>query len=326
MDQIFNQIFQLPFKESIDTLKNNGKSITQELSKVFHQQRFRSKETGVSRRDISVWKREGLLLQNEMNEMAWGQYSLIECIWLRMVAKLKRFGIEKELIIELKEKFFNQKAKDFRTEMANYKYYPCVPEPVMDFYKELNTKLETVTDEELEKMLKENNYSLFGSWVMATCLSQMKFAILMDEDGLLGFVNIGKPLNEAHEINVASVLKELNDRSFILINLNELCSSFFENERLIIDNDYYFSIMNGGERNVIEEIRTGKYKQITVNISDGSVTHIKTTNNDKENQEMIRKLSRLLKKGQYTNIELTTKDGVIVKYTQTEMVKMNIKN
>lgn len=314
--------FPLNVAEFLSAFRENPNNLTSEYPKIFNEPKFRSRETGISRRDISVWRKEGLL-PYEPDEITWRTFSLIECIWLRLISKLKKFGIENEIIKAFKERAFNQRAEDYKRDCRLAYDNAIIADPKKDLLGEILKKIEKFKDEELHKILVEHNYSLFGNLIMPTCLFKLNMALIFTEDGSFGVVNIGKPLNEEQEVNIAQVFRELNNCSFLLINLLELCSNFFENEKLIIDSNYYLGIMNENERTLIKEIRTGKYKQLTVKVKDGSITHIKQTREDRENEDMIRKLSRLMKKGDYKEIELLTRDGKIVKYSEINILKMN---
>lgn len=295
--------------------------LTKDYQAVFNHPRFRTRETGVSRRDISVWKKQGLLPNNNTDETSWNEFSLIECIWLRLVAKLKKFGMDNKFILDFKEIAFSQKADDYRN------IYRLNPDNSVydhgsdNIYQKAQQKLEHMSDEELESVLKDINFSFFGTMIMPACIMKMNMVVFFFEDDI-SLLNLSTASNEIHKANLTKVLSQLTTRTCVTINLKELCFDFFDNEQLHIDNDYYWGLMNFGERRVLNEIRSSKVKQVTIKIKDGSITHIKPMREDKENEAMIRKLSRLMKKGEYKQIELITRDGNIVKYDETDIIKM----
>ena len=63
--------------------------------------------------------------------------------------------------------------------------------------------------------------------------------------------------------------------------------------------------------------------QVTIKIDNGSIIQMRLTK--KSDDAMIRKISRLLKRGDYKEIELISKDGSVVKCIETDIVKMDIK-
>jgi hypothetical protein len=111
-------------------------------------------------------------------------------------------------------------------------------------------------------------------------------------------------------------------QSFISINLKQIIGNFLQNEKLQKDSEFYFGILNHGEQKLITEIRSKKLKQVTVKIKDGSISHIKLTKNDKQNELIIKQLSRLLKKGDYKKIEIVAVDGKIAHFDEEDIIKM----
>lgn len=300
---------------------NNLEVIAQEYQGSFTEQRFKASETGVSRRDLSVWHREGLL-PFDPGGNKWGLYSLIECIWLRFVQKLKKFGFENAMIIVLKNSLFETNPSILLANLEKMLIDANITS--LEILKEKIDALRATLAKDpmsAEAELQEKQISLFGMLVMHTIVSHSQNAILINEDAEHAVVNLGKPLNDTQSRNIEAILGGLQYQSFICINIQQLCASFFDNELLKVDNAFYWGIMNHKERQLLSEIRSDRYRLVTVTIADGSITHLKTTKRQKENEEMIKKLSRLFKKGQYVSIELTTNDGNIVKFEETEVTK-----
>ncbi|MFC4233589.1 MerR family transcriptional regulator, partial [Parasediminibacterium paludis] len=282
--------------------------------------RFKASETGITRRDLSVWHREGLL-PFDREGSKWGLYSLVDCIWLRFVQKLKKFGFENDIIIQIKNHSFPSNTVD-----------------ILQFFKNKISEHNNTSSEALEKGITETieniaknpalweaevrarDFSMFGKLVMQTILSRSQNVFILTEYDFR-VVNLGEPLNEEERINTESCLKEIQRESYVCINLQQLCASFFDNEALKVDNTFYWGIMNDSERQLLNDIRSDKYRLVTVTVADGSITHLRTTKRQKENEEMIKRLSRMFKKGQYVSIEMTTNDGKIIKYDETNVTK-----
>ena len=81
---------------------------------------FTSRQTGYTRKELSTWNKADLLpykiSKSETKEESkariissfWRRYSLIECVWIKVVVKLLRFGINEALIVDLKNQLFQQ--------------------------------------------------------------------------------------------------------------------------------------------------------------------------------------------------------------------------
>lgn len=321
MDYNIQDFFSTPPDKIGNVILSNQYNVWPDYQENFVSKRFKASETGVSRRDLSVWHREGLL-PFDREGSKWGLYSLVECIWLRFVQKLKKFGFENHIIIQIKKHSFEPNLVElfelFKEQLSDNNY-PST-EPLKNVMTEIIEKI-TKDPTPLEVELKARDFSMFGMLVMQTILSRSQNVFFINEYAEFTVLNLGKPLNDEHKIYTEERLKEIQLESYVCINIQQLCTSFFDNEALKVDNTFYWGIMNNCERQLLNDIRSDKYKLVTVTVADGSITHLRKTKRQKENDEMIKRLSRLFKKGQYVSIELTTNDGTIIKYDETEVTK-----
>ena len=321
---IFKEIYKIPADKFIEELRSNPNNPIAKDFDHFLSPKFRAGQTGVSRRDLNVWRKEDLLPYLNY-EKKWNRFSIIECVWLRLVDLLKKFGTDNDKIRCIKNDLFSQDPDFKREELKRMMDSPFLPDELLKLFSEINDVWTIISNDELKNELEESNFSLFTTIVILCCKLHQNFALIMNEDGEYVLINIGKPLNEIQSINVGEILKHLNNRSFLLINLYQLCTDFFENEKVMPESDYYFGLMNEFEQSVITKIRSGNYKQVTIKVQDGSITHIRLTKKDCNNEDMIRKLSRLFKTNEFKDVELSTRDGKIIKYSETDILKMNKK-
>lgn len=298
-----------------------GKLIEEYYDK-FYTAQFIARETGVSRRDLSVWNKEGLLLnRNDEEDDGWKKYNMIECFWLNIVWKLKKFGVGNTQIIEYKEMLFDTSAKAFTDNMKEIESKTDFSGTLQNVITPFIQTLNDTEDDIIEGALKKFGGS-FGIILMFVALFYLNYSLIILENGDIAVINVGKPLNEISEKNVNSILLQISQQSFISINLQQIIANFFQNEKLQKDGEFYFGILNHGEQKLITEIRSKKLKQVTVKIKDGSITHIRLTKNDKQNEQLIKQLSRLLKKGDYKRIEIVAVDGKISHFDEEDIIKM----
>lgn len=306
-------------QDLVAILKENVHILDDTYLAGFANPKFRAKDTGISRGDLSKWKDKGLLPGNYRDDK-WTNYCLIECIWLKVISKLKMFGFENLAILEIKEALFNQSAEGIKNLYQQMLAQEGTPENFQTLGNLALKDLELVSDSELEETLVKSKYSLFGMLVMWSYLLKLEFAFLINEKRDVCILNLGKPVFELQEQIVSQTIRSFANQSFLLINLKSICNDFFDNEHILPDTNYYFGLMNPGERKVITDIRSGLYKEVCVKVKNGSITHIKTSHNN--NEDAIKKLSRLFKKGQYVTVQLIAKDGEIVSYQEDEITKL----
>jgi len=125
---------------------------------------FTSRQTGYIRKELSTWNKADLLpykiSKSETKEESkariissfWRRYSLIECVWIKVVVKLLRFGINEALIVDLKNQLFQE----------------------VDSIEKNETDL--TPDEKKVMQLRESH---FGKFLMYTTKYHIEFSILV---------------------------------------------------------------------------------------------------------------------------------------------------
>lgn len=319
----FEKFLDQPFTEIMEKILSGDAEILINTYAFFAKPKFRVSQTGFSRRDINVWRKENLLPKS-LEDGKWNQFSITECVWLRFVGMLKKFGVKHEDIRRIKVDMFPTELNQLK-ERFLCKDLPHVPKEYTDNVEGFFRHLDNTPELEFPTEFYETYFSFWNHLVIACCKLHLNYAAIIDKDANHMFINIGASMSETHSVLLHDLMRTISRSSFLLINIADLCKDFFENEKVLIDSGYYFGLMNEFEQKIITEVRTGKYKMITVKIDDGSITHIKLTKQDRENEDMLRKLSRLFKTNEFKDIELTTRNGKIIKYSETDIVKLNTK-
>jgi hypothetical protein len=217
----------------------------------------------------------------------------------------------------LKEMLFPKKCESIKEllSMIATAETPDYFKDAQEYFKETIKK----SDEVIEKAFGELNYSIFGSVVMIGVVVKLNLAFYLDKEGGY-FFNWGKPTDPISEKKMEVIFKDIYRRSFAIININSLIGKFFDNDKLKVNSDFYLSIMDKDEQEVMTAIRSGNYKQIIIKLEDGSITQLRL--GKKKDDDLIRKISRILKKGDYQEIQLNVRDGIPVKLDVTDIVKI----
>lgn len=319
MDQLA-KLFSSAFEDYDKLLDSMNAVELEEAYKKFTNQQFRSRQTGVSRRDINVWKAEGLL-PDTTDESGWNQFSIVESVWLRFLTRLKKYGISNDYLLELKDYLFTNDPIKLADQFSKIKDAKLIPDEAEQVLSKVIDFLKSPPPAQIKKQLKKIKFSVFGLLVMAIIKFQWSFIIAITEDKY-AIIDTTSPSKRNQNIAISEFITSLGNQTILLISLKEFCIGFFENESVVLDNEYYFGLMNHTEQLVLNQIRTGKYKMVTVKLTDGVISHIKLTKNASENEEIIRKLSRLFKTNEFKDIELVTRKGKIINYQETDVVKI----
>ena len=136
-----------------------------------------------------------------------------------------------------------------------------------------------------------------------------------------GFFNIGDVPLEGEEVEQKKrdFEKIISTQSFVLISIKSLIIKFFNDEKDSIDINYYLGLMNTKEKQLIEQIRSSNYSKITITLQEGMI--VLTRAQKKDNDDIIKQLARFMKRGDFVDLEISARDGKIIKVNQTELIK-----
>lgn len=277
---------------------------------------FYLSDIGISAKLLNDWIKAGILDEVE-DKSKWRLYTFIEAIWLKFVEELRFFGVPLAKISELKKDLFEIDIERFKMLITN------LQQEESKLSKNLLSVLELVFkdgDEQAKIKLKELGFSFFSSIILTSMMQRLNLAFVYGRDIHFELIDLNNYLGGLFsEKIIDNSIQNLNTRSFVLINIKSLFTRFFGNEKLDANMDFYMGIMNTNEKKLIEQIRSGDYSKITVSLEEDRIVLTRATKKDGE--ELMKKVARLLKKGDFKEIEIIARDGKIVKYNETDIIK-----
>ena len=73
------------------------------IIKGFNEQKFTINEENISSRVLNHWYEKGIITDDRENEKSWKKFSVSELVWIRIVLKLRNFGLDLKRINQVKE-------------------------------------------------------------------------------------------------------------------------------------------------------------------------------------------------------------------------------
>jgi hypothetical protein len=295
INQLLNQI-QRAFIEIKDSITEQYELYISAFTSLL----FTSRQTGYTRKELSTWNKADLLpykiiasikkaeAEYIKSTIYWRRYSLIECVWIKVVVKLLRFGINEALIVDLKNQLFQE----------------------VDSIEKNDTDL--TPDEKKVMQLRESH---FGKFLMYTTKYHIEFSILVSESGEFAIVNHASS-------SVLDIYKSFSDKTYVAINVTSLMKSFIGSDEVSLDADYYVSILHPKEREVIQKIKQNAFKQVTLSLKDGSITHYYITKDREANELAVKNIARMLKKEDYQLIQCVRIDDSVVSYEEEALTSL----
>ena len=307
--------------DSVEQLFSNTEKYGEQLVEFFMEMNkptLKRRQVDISSKTISDWINFGLI-DIDTKEDKRHNFSFVEGIWLNFVNELRFFGVSVPVIKELKEMLMDKSITSYfqQEEFVNQfkDKSPAYLEAVNTFRNDV-----IKSPDEVEQVFKDVQINTFLLLIASTMILGFDLGYYFDHDAAY-IVCLNKYETELDERIAKDVFMRMAKKSFALISFKELIADFFDNDELDSLKGISMSFLNSNERDLINTIRTGKYTQIQIKLVDETITHLKLTK--KNNELMINKISRLLKKGEYKDVLFTTKDGTIVKFEEVESVKLN---
>jgi hypothetical protein len=184
-------------------------------------------------------------------------------------------------------------------------------------------ELETDDDyyKEMESFMYEKQYSRFSFFVFGILFSKTNVCLLIDENEKCEFMILG-PDGFESMINNEVTFNDIKFKSFVLLNLYSIVLDFFEDEKLVFPNDYVVGFLTTGQKKVLQHIKEEGLSSITIRFNDGGEpTHIEPTKSKISNED-LNKVARYLKKKNFKDIEFKIRDGKLIKYKETDIIKL----
>ena len=89
----------------------------------FNEQKFTIGEENISSRVLNHWYEMGLITDDRVDKKSWKKFSASELVWIRIIIKLRNFGLDLKRIKQVKEQIHYYSKKDIVSK--------C---PLLDFY------------------------------------------------------------------------------------------------------------------------------------------------------------------------------------------------
>ena len=284
---------------SLDDFENNKEFVASDFAK--------SNDRTVQR-NLSKWESQGILFNTEFDENKKRKFSFVEAVWIKIVQELRAIGYSKENILEARESLSMRNS--FRvliTRIIN----------VLPIITEENLKVDSLEPRDLEKENEDIDFhdetSYLGS-AIAHCIEN-RVPVIM-----LFFKNGGVSIIDLEDITDSSTLVELFDSTFTVVSLNSILQDMMIDDKL----NFIFPKLHAltkAEWEVLQELKNENVEELSVKFSSKKEILIEST--VKLNPDPEKRLSEILTKGGYENIEYKTQDGRIVKALKTTKRKVS---
>jgi DNA-binding transcriptional MerR regulator len=287
------------------------------LFKTIMEPRFYLKDIGINGKVMNDWIKYSLIDETK-EKGTWRKYTLKEAIWIKLIEELRFFGIPLKTIKTIKTNFYDTNQELLNESIAFYESNSEKNETYRSIYESYKRIQMAFSDPQSESLLKYINPF---STIIAHTLSGSINPVFIYSNENEGFFIMGDTPLQGEEVEKKKreFEKIISTQSFVLINIKSLLVKFFNHEKESVDVNYYLGLMNTKEKQLIEQIRSSNYSKITITLQEGMI--VLTRAQKKDNDDIIKQLARIMKRGDFVDLEISARDGKIIKVNHTELIK-----
>lgn len=306
---------------SREDLDNRVKGTSKRLDEVldaYSKRRFYIGDVDIPRKTLNSWKNFGLL-PYKLEEGGWQKLSFIECCWLLTIKEFSQLGVSLSKILLIKKELF-----------------PSQPEKIMEIYGmavdkshvDVKTKqlLLTAYDHPnaksvFKKLIKDYQYSLFSPLIQGAVSEGKNIYLVYDKQNHLQiiFFDLLKD-KKAYDENIQAIGNILQE-AFVGINLKSIALDFLLKEKKR-HNSMVLDFLNPAEARIVDLVREKNLKEITISYNNNEPATIYVTRNE-PSEQVIHKVASYLKRGSFKKVEFRTRDGQLINYNETDIMKLN---
>lgn len=270
---------------------------------------FSLKDSGLSRRLITYWEEKGLIAGDEKEEEKWRRFSLIDLVWLRLIAKLRDLEIGVPMIKEIRADLFSNVELDQEVVIARVHEVSCIDE---------NSK-EQPTSDKIKSALKDTSVSKLFSYVASLYLNKTQYSILFfkDENENTVFSSLLSEKDFEDQLKIPG-FRNAFFLTHITVNLNDLIKDVFAVADLQFLN--ILVLLSEDEQKVLEAVRSGKFKSVRIRFGDDKKPLLMETTEEKK-IKIESRLLEIIHSSSYEDIEIKTQNGKIVSFFKTKKTK-----
>lgn len=276
----------------------------------FDEKRYKPSDLGITARAINNWKENELLFNSK--HKGWHKFNLSECVWLKIIQKLREFNISIEVIKLIKDDLFC--TPDMSLIMEKKQAFEKLTSALEN--QNLSDMAEVFDSDEIKDYMLKEKITLLDHLIMDLIVTRGNYRLLFN---LKGEIMVHKD-NYEDELRSHPAYMEFLKTAHVSVSLNSL---FYEiTNELIEDTDLKkLNILSEQETKILNAIRETEVKKIEICFNQNKKPElIKVTRVNK--LDSASRLKELLINKGYQDIKITTQNGQVVHFENTIKTKI----
>ncbi|MCB9198085.1 MAG: MerR family transcriptional regulator [Flavobacteriales bacterium] len=292
-----------------------------ELIKFIIEKRYPLETIGISGKTIFDWSKQGLLLEDEKPKTGRRKYNIIDFLWLKLVVKLREFGLSIDAIKRVKETLlFSFSLKDLYTNLIN----GSIPlehlreedsRRLQSIQEEVNRLINENPDKGLDELLiqlsqyeSSNANSVIGQLILDCVVHRENFHILITSNGNTFVSSSESPNDVIYDPN-------FNNEPHINISIHYLLNQFIKNKEVISTEELVEQkILSEKEAKLLELVRTENISSLTVRFDQNNEIKLIEVEENIEVNQPHEKIADFLMRSNFQEIICKTQNGKVTSF------------
>ncbi len=308
-----------PFQYSaqeVTELLTNRPADAQQLFAQFSTRYIHVGQLGIDRNTFINWEKAGLI-PYERQDDGWRKFSFLEAVWVKTVQELRALGIAIEVIRQIKEMLWPT------TTDKLWEYLTSQIKESTFFSEERKAALlNEASEEDLQRIVDEEQVCLLMFFVVGSVINKTDCCLLITKERHVALFPLW---NRKGEPDAAwqQLHQTLFYSSYTLVNLWSIIQALALGEAAQLDRELLVQFVTPTEQRILELVKEKEYGEIVIQKdNEGEPTHIRVTKKG-VNEAVIKKLHGYLKRGDYKNIAFKTRDGQLIHFEETSVIKLD---
>ncbi len=288
--------------------------LNQALTTGMFTREFMQRDLEISTRVLHHWKNKGLLPDNQRE--GWKhKFNFIELIYLYTLVELRKIGLPIEKLKLVKKCLFEKVDLLELTEGKVEDMDKYIQEMGFEDPEEEKKVIDLFKSGKYKKPFSEMDVSVLEFFVLNGIQFRQQTNIVVFETGEAFMYN--------ESMYSSEFLAKINNHVQIVIPLNRLLLWFLSDPENFKFASRY-KILDETEVFILEQIRNGKAKAITVKFKNGQAVYLEIEKDKKVKLET--RLQEILLKGEHEELIIKTQQGNIVYTASKRKIKLPQKN
>ena len=280
---------------------------------------FSVRESGIDSKIFHSWKIAGFLSTVEKGK--WARLSFIDLLWLQTLESMRKFGCSHKIMKSIHEELFIKAYKENlakKTMEDNVTYYTSLSNQRPLTFLENEKMIATKNILKDEKLMVTSNLSVnyFYQLILKCFNNNNEVGLVIFEDGSFStyeFTHYSVGGKKPIDLSVPH----------LLIPITHFITQFIADE----EKEQFLKrtgLLNEQEYEVVKQLRNKNIKRITItfNGANHTIEKIEPEISGIISGEQAKKIMKVLGLKNYSGIEINTRDGKSLSFTQTNKIFM----